>query len=133
MANDTNPPALVLVPGAEQSKELSAIAARLVPLLDEGARQLYERSKSLPAGAVNVAETLATLAAISAAFLGYVQEKLQAVENSTKADVVESYLGVLLPMLAKLSPRVIEIEDGSKAFEGFVNKEFAVPEGAIRH
>jgi hypothetical protein len=40
-------------------------------------------------------------------------------------------MSVILPMLAKISPHVVNVSE-NQAFEEFLTKELSVPEGATR-
>ena len=100
----------------------------LVPLLDKVARGMFLSSRNLSEGTTDMRAATIAMASLTATFLGRLQVMLG---ERGPGDIVEDYMLVILPMLAKISPYVVNVGE-SQAFEEFLAKEMSVPEGATR-
>jgi hypothetical protein len=118
----------VPAPDEEMQQALKDGVALLVPLLDKVSRGMFLSARELPAGTAGLYTATLTLASLTSAFLGKMQTLLA---EHGSGDVVEEYMSLLLPMLAQISPFVVDVGE-SRAFEEFLAKEMTVPEGITR-
>jgi hypothetical protein len=122
---------LGLVPASdvEMQEAVSAGVAQLMPALDKCARGMFLSLRDLPEQSADMYAVTLALASITATFLSRLQEMLS---ERGALDITEVYLGVLLPMLSRISPYVVSVTE-NQAFEEFLNKEMSAPEGALKH